>query len=263
MSSTKVPLNKIVIGTASWGSKINYANSLIIAKELVNLGINNFDTAPNYGAGYSQSILNKLGKNYKINVNSKFGQRVKFNLYEIAKRVYRYNNFKSFINSNLNLFNYTFRNNKFWLNENIKKNLLNIKKELFNCNLDIFFLHSPNKNFSKKTFNEFKIICSLNNLRPGISNIEDDFVEYMLSKEQKVILQMPLRQYFKFEKKINLNKYEVQINTIFKSKNEQRKFSINSYTNDVFKYFQNKKNIKLIIGINSSDSLYKLKENII
>tara|TARA_B100000963_G_scaffold199242_1_gene173443 strand:+ start:2435 stop:3001 length:567 start_codon:yes stop_codon:yes gene_type:complete len=188
---------------------------------------------------------------------------VKFNLYEIAKRVYRYNNFKSFINSNLNLFNYTFRNNKFWLNENIKKNLLNIKKELFNCNLDIFFLHSPNKNFSKKTFNEFKIICSLNNLRPGISNIEDDFVEYMLSKEQKVILQMPLRQYFKFEKKINLNKYEVQINTIFKSKNEQRKFSINSYTNDVFKYFQNKKNIKLIIGINSSDSLYKLKENII
>ena len=56
MSSVQVPLNKIIIGTASWGSKISYNDAHQIANKLINNGFNQFDTAQNYGSGYSQDI---------------------------------------------------------------------------------------------------------------------------------------------------------------------------------------------------------------
>ena len=34
-----------------------------------------FDTAPNYGSGYSQNIINSISKNKKLIVNTKFGQK--------------------------------------------------------------------------------------------------------------------------------------------------------------------------------------------
>ena len=74
MSSIQIPLNKIIIGTASWGSKISYNEANQIANKLINNGFNQFDTAPNYGSGYSQDIINKISKNNKIIVNTKFGQ---------------------------------------------------------------------------------------------------------------------------------------------------------------------------------------------
>ena len=52
MSSIKIPLEKIIIGTASWGSKISYNEANNIAKQLITNGFDLFDTAPNYGSVY-------------------------------------------------------------------------------------------------------------------------------------------------------------------------------------------------------------------
>ena len=85
MSSVQVPLNKIIIGTASWGSKISYSDAHQIAMELTNSGFNQFDTAQNYGSGYSQDIINKVLKNKKIKVNTKFGQKIEQNIENCIK----------------------------------------------------------------------------------------------------------------------------------------------------------------------------------
>ena len=68
MSSNKVSLNKIIIGTSAWGSKISYSNCYLILEKLLINGFDQFDTAPNYGSGYSQNIINSVlvKKNYNI-----------------------------------------------------------------------------------------------------------------------------------------------------------------------------------------------------
>ena len=145
-----------------------------ILEELLDSGFVQFDTAPNYGSGYSQNIINSISK--KLIVNTKFGQKMNLSFKEIFKRIYRFNNLNGFFKSNLNLINYSFQNKKnFWLVSNIDKNFIEIKKDLSNCAIDTFFLHSPLKEtISDQFIMEFIKFCNLNNLVPGISNIQDD-----------------------------------------------------------------------------------------
>ena len=80
------------------------------------MGLNYFDTAPNYGGGYSHYILNRLAKSNNIFVDTKYGQNISLTPKEIAKRIYRFTNFKSFKQSFKYIrFNKIQRNNKnFW-----------------------------------------------------------------------------------------------------------------------------------------------------
>ena len=67
--------NNIIIGTASWGSKISNAASKEIMHEALRLGFLNYDTAPVYGAGKSQDIISGQEINYpqSLTVTTKFG----------------------------------------------------------------------------------------------------------------------------------------------------------------------------------------------
>ena len=82
--------SRIIIGTSGWGSKISFNKSYEIGSKLIEFGINNFDTAPNYGSGYSHHILNQLSKNYKMSVDTKFGDITIPSFKELAKRIYRF-----------------------------------------------------------------------------------------------------------------------------------------------------------------------------
>lgn len=257
MSSTKVQLKKIIVGTSAWGSKISYSKSFKILEGLLDNGIDQFDTAPNYGSGYSQNIINLFSKNKKLKVNTKFGQKMNLSFKEILKRLYRFNNYSAFIKSNLNLINYTFQNKKkFWLVSNIDKNFIEIKKDLRNCFIDTFFLHSPPKNIISDQFlQEFIKFCDLNNLTPGISNIQDDNFIDLISNYKNMVFQMPLTQYLKYEEKIENSQNKVHVNYIFRSKYIQKKISIKNYEEAIFEYFKDKHNIKLVLGINSKHSM--------
>jgi len=262
MSSNKVSLNKIIIGTSAWGSKISYSNCYLILEKLLINGFDQFDTAPNYGSGYSQNIINSVLVKKKIKVNSKFGQKMNLSLKEFFKRIYRFDNFKAFLNSNKNLINYSFQNKQFWLVSNIKKNFIQIKKDLSNCLIQTFFLHSPtNAIISDKFIDEYINFCNLNKLIPGISNVEDDLITNLITKYKKVTFQMSLLQYLKFEKKIEENQNIIQINSIFRSKDLQNKISKKNYERSVFEYFKNNNNIKLVLGINSEESVKNLIKN--
>ena len=65
-----ISINKknIVFGcwpiSGDYGIKHN-KNSLILIKKAIDLGIYEFDTAPNYGAGNSEKLLGQLDKKYK------------------------------------------------------------------------------------------------------------------------------------------------------------------------------------------------------
>ena len=184
-------------------------------------------------------------------------------LKEIFKRIYRFNNLNAFFKSNSNLINYSFQNKKsFWLVSNIDKNFIEIKKDLSNCAIDTFFLHSPLKEtISDQFIMEFIKFCNLNNLVPGISNIQDDIFLYLISNYKNIVFQMPLTQYFKYEKIIERNQNMIHINSIFKTKYLQNKISVKNYEIAIFEYFKNKRNIKLIFGINSNHSMKSLLNN--
>ena len=115
--------SQIVIGTGSWGSWINFKESIQVSTSLLELGINHFDTAPLYGSGYSHYILNKIGKQNNILIDTKYGQNTHLNCRELFKRFYRFINFKSFIQSFKYLqFDKTQRNNKsFWSIQELEK----------------------------------------------------------------------------------------------------------------------------------------------
>ena len=264
MSSAKIPLNNIIIGTSSWGSKSSYKNSFNISKILVEKGLVQFDSAPNYGSGYSHNILNLIGKKENITVNTKFGQKTNISFYEILKRIYRFNNLKSYFLSNYNLYNSSKINKKkFWSLKNITNNLYRIQKELNNCNIDVFFLHSPKNIFIYKNYlNEFEKFCFLNNLKPGISNVDDNILENVLNYHSKYVIQMPLTQYLNFEKLIFKKNNTIHINSIFRSRLNQEKFDRDNYLKDIIKYFKKFKNIKLVFGINSIESCKNLIKNI-
>tara|TARA_B110000285_G_scaffold234989_1_gene314076 strand:+ start:2441 stop:3241 length:801 start_codon:yes stop_codon:yes gene_type:complete len=261
MSSGKIPLKKIIVGTSAWGSKISYSKSFEILEELLDSGFVQFDTAPNYGSGYSQNIINSISK--KLIVNTKFGQKMNLSFKEIFKRIYRFNNLNAFFKSNLNLINYSFQNKKkFWLVSNIDKNFIEIKKDLRNCVIDTFFLHSPLKEIISDQFlMEFINFCNLNNVVPGISNIQDDIFLYLISNYRNIVFQMPLTQYLKYEEKIERNQNTIHINSIFRSKYLQNKISVKNYEIAIFEYFKNKHNIKLVLGINSNRSMKSLLNN--
>ena len=90
MSSIQISLVKnsqIIIGTASWGSKINFNKSIDIGNKIISIGLNYFDTAPNYGGGYSHYILNKLAKIHNIFIDTKYGQNINFSVIESSENL--------------------------------------------------------------------------------------------------------------------------------------------------------------------------------
>ena len=82
--------NQFIIGTSGWGSLISFNKSLGIGQKLISRDFNSFDTAPNYGSGYSHQILNILSKEKQLLVDTKYGDEFTFSTREILKRIYRY-----------------------------------------------------------------------------------------------------------------------------------------------------------------------------
>ena len=147
--------DQIIIGTSAWGSRISFKDSLNIGTCLIEMGIKEFDTAPHYGSGYSHHILNILAKVNKIEVNTKYGDTLSPNIKEILKRIYRYNDLKSFKNS--------FKYLEFSKIKRFKKSFWNVNN--IDENLDLYlqtakglaktlFLHSPPKDILNKTYLE-------------------------------------------------------------------------------------------------------------
>ena len=264
MSTNKILLNKIIIGTSAWGSKISYNQSIFISEKLIKFGFTQFDTAPNYGAGLSQYILNNVSKKKSTYINTKFGQKINFSVKEIIKRIYRYQSFKTFLSSNLIYLKYCFRKDKqFWSIIKIKHFLELDKKKLNNCKFNIFFLHNPPSKFlSNRFLKKFINLCKYQNLTYGISGVDDNTLLFLLINYKNFVFQLSLVQYLKYEKIIQKNNIKVHVNSLFKLKFSQKKFSIINYEKKIFQYFIKKSNVKLILGVNSIKSFKKLTSNI-
>jgi len=69
--------NKIIIGSWSFSGelgKVDFENINLTIKKCIELGFNQFDTAPNYGNGFCESLLGKSLQDKEKVINTKFGQ---------------------------------------------------------------------------------------------------------------------------------------------------------------------------------------------
>ncbi|MBD1133805.1 aldo/keto reductase [Pelagibacterales bacterium SAG-MED48] len=262
---TQIKFNsKIIIGTSAWGSKISYKKSLKIGSKLIKMGINSFDSAPNYGGGYSHQILNHLSKNNKINVDTKFGDIATFNPKEILKRIIRYNNLNTFKSSfkYLSFVRSVRKNNHFWKIENIKKNIDFYLKDLEFCQVKIIYLHSPPKNIINKNYlKELNNLLIKKDLNLGISWPDESDFDFLLKEFPNINLQLSLEFFEKYKKEIIQNFEHIYINSIFKNycNKQNNSKSFEYYFRDLLNLIEYKNNYKIIIGINSDKSLNNLQ----
>ena len=258
--------SQIIIGTASWGSKINFNKALDIGNSIISMGLNHFDTAPNYGAGYSHYILNQLGKKKTILIDTKYGQDISLSTKEIAKKIYRFINLKSFKQSFRYIkFNNQERNNKnFWKIEKLEHALNLYSEDLNNCKIKTFYLHCPpygilNSKYLERFFN----LLNKKSILPGISgpNIKD--LDLLVKNFPNIKLQFSIESFWDSKDKI-INKIDnLSINSVFKKLKKDKISNIhieNEFWKSFIKIIDDNSNYKIVLGVNSYKSIEKLKK---
>lgn len=262
-------LSKFILGTAQIGSiygisnsrkkQISFSEAKKIIKKCKSFGIKEIDTAISYN---NDKILGKVGVN-KFNVNTKISI-IKFNDKKNVLKFYE---------------------------KKIVDSLRHLKLKRFNSIL----IHNPNK-FKKNTNSEL-IYRSLIKLKKkklfkkiGISIYDFDQLKELLHKYKFDVIQLPFNVFDQrlinsdLIKKLQSQKIEIHVRSIFlqglllmKKKQIDKKFkrwkkSINLWSdftqdNRLIKLntclnfvLSNSKNLKILIGINSSRELEEIKK---
>ena len=258
--------SQIVIGTGSWGSWINFKESIQVSTSLLKLGLNHFDTAPLYGSGYSHYILNEIGKQNNILIDTKYGQNTHLNWRELFKRFYRFINFKTF--------KYSFKHIRFNKHARLKKDFWDIQKlndaynlflyELDKCKITTFYLHGPPEYIlDYKYLQNFSTFFITKGVIPGISSPGQESLDMLIEKFPNIKLQMPIEFFWKNKEKILKSQNKIDIFKIFKKIINDRK---NSQSNDkefwheFLNIIEANSKYKLVLGINSKNSIEKLKK---
>jgi len=261
--------SQIIIGTGSWGSKINFNKALGIGNSIILMDLNHFDTAPNYGAGYSHYILNQLGKRKTILIDTKYGQDISLSPKEIAKKIYRFINFKSFKQSFRYIkFNNQERNNKnFWKIEKLEHALNLYSEDLNNCKIKTFYLHCPpygilNSKYLERFFN----FLNKKKILPGVSLPDIKDLDLLLDNFPDIKLQLSIDSFWSSKDKIMKKIKNLNINSIFKKIKNNKILDINyknKFRKDLIQILDNNDRYKIVLGVNSSESIKKLKKIII
>ena len=257
-------LSKIIIGTSAWGSKISYKDAIYLGSWLIDIGLENFDTGPHYGSGYAHHILNELSDKKKLSIDTKFGDTCDYSFKEIFKRVYRCSSFNNFIksfqylevNRNIKL------NKEYWKINNILKKIKFFQSDLHKTNLNTIYLHDPPDNLITRDY-LFKLQNNLinNNLRLGISSPKIRVFNLVQDEFSDINLQISFKSYKLFKDKIKNNKNKIYINSLFKNTvYKSSEYVELDFINEIIQNLSDLNiSFKLVIGINSKKSFYKLK----
>ena len=258
--------SQIIIGTGSWGSKINFNKALDIGNSIISMGLNHFDTAPNYGAGYSHYILNQLGKKKTILIDTKYGQDISLSLKEITKKIYRFINFQSFKQSfrYINFNNQERNKNNFWKIEKLEHALNLYSEDLNNCKINTFYLHCPpygilNSEYLEKFFN----LLNKKNILPGISGPDIKDLDLLVKNFPNIKFQFPIESFWQSRDKIIYKIDNLNINGIFRKLKKDKISGINienEFWKSFIKVIDDNGNYKIVLGVNSLKSIEKLKE---
>ena len=256
---------QIIIGTSGWGSKISYNKSLELGNKLTSFGINQFDTAPTYGAGCAHHILNTLSKENRISVNTKYGEITKLNLKEIIKRIYRYHNINIFKKS----FDFVKINKKerldkkFWNISNIEQYLIKFTQDLNNCEIKILYLHSPPyKILDKEYLNKLIQLMSKYNILLGVSWPDFRDLELLSNNFPNIAVQISLNTFSNLKIDIYDQMRVLHINSIFKN-SSKKKVHQNKFSKEITNFLKKNENYSVVLGINSYNSITNLKQLLI
>ncbi len=253
----------IIVGTSAWGSRISFRSSVSIGEKLIDNGFSNFDTAPNYGSGLSHHILNHLANKKTIIVDTKFGDKYYINLREIIKRIYRFYNSETFIKSfNYLNFKLPVRDDEFsWNLLNLKNSISNFENDLNKCKIDTIYLHSPPLGIIDMEYIErFNAITKEKKFLSGISWPNKNDLETIKEFSSFFKLQVSLNFFYQHKEFILSNFENVSIAGLFKKVRNEKlgNDSIIYFMDELSEIFYEKKKYKLIIGINSENSIDNL-----
>jgi hypothetical protein len=257
--------SQIKIGTSAWGSRIGIKEAITLGDKISNINLNHFDTAPNYGSGYSHYILNNLGKRKNILVDTKYGQNIRLSLKELTKRIYRFKNFKSFMQSfkNIRLNNDERNNEKFWNINKIEKTFDSMNFDLVNCKIKSFYLHSPPYGIlNKKYLEKFSEYFIKKKILPGVSDPDTKDLMLIIENFPTINLQISLSTFWKNRKDLINNMENINLNGVFRKLNNDKIISNNidyNFKDEFLEILKKKENYKIILGINTNNTFEKLK----
>ena len=199
-------------------------------------------------------------------IDTKYGQDISLSPKEIAKKIYRFINFKSFKQSFRYIkFNNQERNNKnFWKIEKLEHALNYISEDLNNCKIKTFYLHCPpygilNSEYLEKFFN----LLNKKSILPGISGPDIKDLDLLVKNFPNIKLQFSIESFWNSKDKI-INKIDnLSINSIFKKLKKDKISDINienEFWKSFIKILDDNSNYKIVLGVNSYKSIEKLKK---
>ena len=211
-------IKRIILGTASLGSRLSYKNSVELVSCAYEIGIQAFDTGPLYGACQAHSILNDaFNQNYKIYVYSKFLSKLVNEKRLFAKLIYRRCGIKAYKNFFLSRKLY-----KQAIESKINRSDIDLfieKQKIFYPNIPFkgWFLHSPK-------INTLKIEDFIYNFDTKKLNTEKIFVNriYSFAKSKNIPPNEIYKKLLDKDERINIvigtskiNKLKNIVNNIF------------------------------------------------
>ena len=237
-------IKRIILGTASLGSRLSYKNSVELVSCAYEIGIQAFDTGPLYGACQAHSILNDaFNQNYKIYVYSKFLSKLVNEKRLFAKLIYRRCGIKAYKNFFLSRKLY-----KQAIESKINKSDIDLfieKQKIFYPNIPFkgWFLHSPKINtLTIEDFNDFGYSGDL---------------EFYRTSNYNPFIQTSAKSIYNFDTK-KLNTEKIFVNRIYsfaKSKNIP--------PNEIYKKLLDKdERINIVIGTSKINKLKNIVNNI-
>lgn len=200
-------IKNIGVGTSNYGSRISPSNSIKLLKKSFDYGVNYIDTAPIYGFGNAEIIINKFIKKYKIKrenliITTKFGlipsgKIILFRKYILPflRRII----FKVMDNKPTQTKSVVFQSNILKINE-IKKQIKSSLSNLDTDYIDNLVIHNNVLEYLKNN----EIVNYLANLKNkgvvkniGISSslISNELIDLVNKNDFINILQIPLSNY--------------------------------------------------------------------
>lgn len=264
--------SRLIIGTASWGSKVSVGHAIDVGLELVESGFTHFDTAPTYGAGYAHLALRRIAtRSFKpISVDTKFGQLNDRSPRGFAKKLLRAPNLTALSNA-LRRDERTDRDSaEFWIAQRCVDSLSRSMDDLSPAVTKRVYLHSPPV---AVWASEYKALREAIEMRPnacrltvGISEPVRADLEALIEgfDSKRVCVQLTLRQLLEnLERLASTENLDLCINGLFRDQAYcamQLGLDERALQREVASVLKAQPTWKVIVGINQPHNVKRLSQ---
>ncbi len=259
---------RLMIGTSAWGSRLGISEAVILARQAFAKGFRNFDTAPTYGAGYSELVLGRaFAGNHDVRIATKFGQLNETSVRGLAKKIFRAPGVAGFLSSFQPLSINDRTAPAFWSEAQALRSLSRSEQRLENS-VRRFFLHSPPIPLLESGLfkDASRFAADIGTMRMGISQPCRADLDRLRSGigQSLELLQMPVDRVIADPVLVQrLREQEVWLNGLFRCAapiEREHGIARDALTIKLKELFKASPRWGIVVGINSTRSLDRLPD---